>query len=252
MAQMSLQTYLSNETVKTRLNERFGKNASALMSAVLSVYSSNKQLQECDPKSIMGAAALAQVMNLPIAPGLNQAYIMPYRGKATFVVGYKGLIQLAHRSGQYVRLHAGVVREGEFRGFDALTGEPIGGEAVSDEIVGYVAYFKLVNGFEKYEYMSVEQMDAHAQKYSQSYGKSYSPWSTNFEDMARKTVLKRLLSRWGVLTPELQEAMRADQSLVDKNTYTYVDNGGNVVERNEIPIDEETGEIVDVDLEAQA
>ena len=137
MAQMSLQAYLSRDAIKSRLNERFGRNAPAFISALLSVYGANKQLQECDPRTIMGAAAFAATLNLPITPSLGQAYIVPYRGQAQFQIGWKGLIQLAHRTGKYDRLHAGKIYDGELRGFNPMTGEPIVGERLSDNIIGY-------------------------------------------------------------------------------------------------------------------
>lgn len=251
MAQMSLQAYLSSDAVKSRLKERFGEKATAMTSALLSVYSGNKQLQECDPRSIMGAAAFAATLNLPITPSLGQAYIVPYRGKAQFQVGWKGYVQLAHRTGRYAALHSGKVYEGEIRGFNPVTGEPITGERTSENIIGYVAYMRLTNGFEKTLYMSVEEMESHALKYSQSYkydktnGRTASIWSTNFDAMASKTILKKLLSTWGILSIEMAEAMQADQSVIDKTTVTYVDNGGHVAEREIVDLDPFTEEQVD-------
>ena len=141
-----------------------------------------------------------------------------------------------------------------------MTGEPIIGDKISDEVVGYVAYFRLVNGFEKTLFMTKAEIEAHAEKYSQSYsydkrnGKSSSPWSTNFDEMASKTVLKKLLRSWGVLSTDLATALTGDQSEVDRTTFTYTDNGGNVQNREEIylpeeqqTIDAETGEVVEME-----
>lgn len=142
-------------------------------------------------------------------------------------------------------MHAGKVYAGELKGFNALNGEPIAGEKISDEVVGYVAYMRLINGFEKTLYMTVAELEAHAEKYSQSYaydkrsGKKSSPWSTHFDAMARKTVLKRLLNNWGELSTELADVIQADQSVVDKNTFEYVDNGGDVQSREEIYVPED-------------
>lgn len=153
-------------------------------------------------------------------------------------------------------MHAGKIYEGEIRGTNPLDGEPIIGEKISDEVAGYIAHFELVNGFSKSLYMTLEEIKEHAQKYSQSYGSASSPWSKQFDAMATKTVLKKLLSTWGILSTEMATAMQADQSVVDKDTFTYVDNGGNTVERDtiEVPFDEveqetsfvddETGEVI--------
>ena len=252
-----LPAVLQSDKIKTRFNEVLGKNAPAFISALLSVYNSNNLLQQCSEMSILGAAGLAATLNLSITPSLGQAYIVPFKGKATFQIGTKGLIQLAHRTGRYVALHAGKVYEGEIRRFNPVTGEPEIGEKISDEVVGYIAYMRLVNGFEKTVYMSKAEVESHAEKYSQSYaydkkfGKTSSPWSTNFDAMASKTVLKKLLNAWGVLSADMAEALQADQSVVDKHTVTYVDNGNNTQSREEIfvpddtlTVDAETGEVI--------
>lgn len=263
MANNNLPAMLNNEVIKNRFNEVLGKKAASFTSALLSIYNGNPQLQQCDARSILGAAGLAATLNLSITPSLGQAYIVPFKGKASFQVGAKGLVQLAHRTGKYVALHAGKVCEGELRGFNPVTGEPIIGEKISDEVVGYVAYMRLINGFEKTLYMSKAEIEEHALTYSQSYsydrrnGKKSSPWTTNFDAMASKTVLKKLLNTWGILSADMAEAIQGDQSVVDKNTFTYVDNGYNVQNRDEIcvaelaepdpPIDPETGEVLEVE-----
>lgn len=239
MANQGLVAYVNNEVMKKAIEAKLGKNAPQFTSALVNIYNGNKLLQSCEPRSIVGAAMLAATMGLSITPSLGQAYVVPFKGQATFQIGVRGLIQLAHRTGKYERLHAGKVYAGELKGFNPLNGEPIAGEKISDEVGGYVAYMRLTNGFEKTLYMTVDEIKEHAQKYSQSYGKSYSPWSTNFDAMARKTVLKRLLNNWGVLSTELAEVIQADQSVVDKNTFEYVDNGGDVQSREEIYVPEE-------------
>ncbi len=262
-----LQVMLQKDRIKARFNEVLGKNAPAFMSALLSVYNGNYLLQECDEMSILGAAGLAATLNLSITPSLGQAYIVPFKRKAQFQVGVRGLVQLAHRTGKYAALHAGKVCEGEITGFNPVTGEPEIGEKLSDEVVGYVAYMRLVNGFEKTVYMTKAEIEAHAEKYSQSYsydkrsGKKSSPWSTNFDAMASKTVLKKLLNAWGILSADMAEALQSDQAVVDKHSFTYVDNGGDVQKRGdifvpeepalaepepELTLDAETGEVITV------
>ena len=257
---------LQSEKIKNRFAEVLGKNAAGFMSALLSVYNSNNLLQTCDERSILGAAGLAATLNLSITPSLGQAYIVPYKSRgvyqAQFQIGCRGLIQLAHRTGKYAALHAGKVCEGEIAGFNPVTGEPIIGEKLSDEVVGYVAYMRLVNGFEKTVYMTKAEVEAHAEKYSQGYradkskGYKSSTWSTNFDAMASKTVLKKLLNTWGILSADMAEAIQSDQAVVDKNTITYVDNGGNIQQRDEIFVsqieepeaemtfDTDTGEVI--------
>ena len=258
----SFKALLKDETIKNRFYEVLDKKAAGFMSALLNIYNSNKQLQECDAWSILGAAGFAATLNLSITPSLGQAYVVPYRAKdgsyqATFQIGAKGLIQMAHRTGKYAAIHAGAVREGEIRGFNPITGEPITGDKISDEIVGYVAYMRLINGFEKTLYMTISEIEAHAQRHSKAYAydkrnkKESSLWSTDFDIMATKTVLKKLLRSWGVLSADMTNALQGDQSVVDKNSFTYVDRGGDVQFRNEIyspddstTINVESGEII--------
>lgn len=250
---------VNSDAVKKRFNEVLDKGAAAFTSSLIAIYNGNKYLQQCSPKSILGAAGLAATLKLSITPSLGHAYILPYKGSATFILGYKGAIQLAHRTGQYRCLHAGKVYDGEIRGRDPFTGEPIIGEKTSDEVSGYIAHFELINGFKKSLYMTVEEIKEHARNYSQSYGSSSSPWTKHFDAMATKTVLKKLLSTWGILSADMATAFQADQSVVDKNSFTYIDNGGDKVNREiiEVPfeaveqeepktefVDDSTGEIV--------
>ena len=237
----SLSVWLNHDAIKKKIADRLGQNAPAFTSALLNIYNSNPQLQYCDGRSILGAAFLSASLNLSIAPDLGQAYIIPFKSfnketkreiyTATFQIGYKGFIQLALRSGLYSRINASKVFEGQIRGFNPISGEPIIGDKISDNVVGYLASFRLINGFEKILYMTKDEMKQHADKYSQSYnsdkryGKSSSPWSSNFDDMATKTILKKLLRTWGVLSADLATAIQGDQAIVDKNTFTYPDNG---------------------------
>lgn len=247
MVTNNFQKALQSEPIKNRFSEVLDKGAAGFMSSLLTVYNGNSQLQKCTTKSILGAAGLAATMKLPIIPSLGYAYIVPYGNEAQFQIGTKGLVQLAHRTGHYKKIHTGIVREGEICGFDVLTGDAIVGEKISEKIVGYVAYMELINGFNKTFYMTVAEIEEHAKKYSQSYaydlrsGKKTSVWSTNFDAMAKKTVLKLLLKNWGVMSAEMQEAIRADQSVVDKNSFRYVDNSNDTVQRE--PIEVSDGEI---------
>lgn len=231
----SLQQLLNSEPVKHRFEVLLDKSSPSFISSILAIYRTNSKLQECASFSIVSAAGIAAALKLPINPSLGFAYIVPYKGQAQFQLGYKGLIQLAMRSGQYLTLNSGAVREGQIKEIDFVTGEIIRGEKISDEIIGYVAYMELLNGFKKSMYMSVDELKAHAEKYSQSYSydirynKKSSVWSTNFDAMAKKTVLKKLLSNFGIISidqksVDLATALQADQAVITTEGYRYIDN----------------------------
>lgn len=252
MAEKTLPALLENDAVKKRFVEVLDKNAGSFMQSLLTVYNGNEQLKRCEPMSILAAAGLAATLNLSISPALGYAYIVPFGNKAQFQIGWKGLVQLAHRTGRYTRLHSGVVYEGQIRGVDCITGELIRGEKLSEEVVGYAAYMELTNGFSKALYMTKDEVEAHALEFSQTYRadkqKNWksSNWSKFFDRMACKTVLKLLLNRWGIISADLMTAIQGDQSVVTKTTFTYVDNSGDTVKREEFPeeVDMETGEIL--------
>ena len=221
------------------LHERKGQFVSNLTALV----ANNANLQECEPFTLMFAALKATALSLPIEPSLGMAHVIPYKNKkrgiteAQFQLGYKGFQQLALRTGQYKRISTTEVRDGEIGKRNRLTGE-IEWNWIEDEakrletpVVGYVNYFLLLNGFESTFYMSKEEMNAHALRYSQTYKSSVSyireqsKWTTDFDAMALKTVIKLNLSKNGVLSTELQEAIRADQSVMrEENKYEYTDN----------------------------
>lgn len=263
----NLPATLSKPKIVARLREHFKNNTAAVISSAISIWKDNALLQKCSDNSILSALAQAGAFNLPITPSLGQAFIVPYKKydketktetyEAQFQLGWKGYMQLALRTGQYVKIHAGKVCEGEFRGFNPITGEPQIGQKISNEVVGYVAYMKLKNGFEKTIFMSIDDMREHAEKYSQSYsydkrnGKKSSPWTTSFDAMACKTVLKSLLKNFGILSTELATAIQADQAVIDDNngTFTHVDNGDRVQNRDNIYVvaePEDTVETIDV------
>jgi recombination protein RecT len=190
-----------DERVLQRFEEVLGEKAAGFIASLTSMVSDNTALQRCTHKSILTSAIKAAVLDLPIEPSVGFAYVVPFGQEATFILGYKGMIQLAIRTGQYESINAGPVYQGEEIRKVRLTGNiDIVGEAVSDEAIGYFAYFKMRNGYEKHVYMTIEEIHEHAKKYSKSYGNPKSAWTTNFGDMARKTVLRRLLSRWGAMS----------------------------------------------------
>lgn len=247
-SQKNLQVMINNPAVKDRFADVLGKNPSAFISSVLSIANSNKQLKDCDPVSVINAAGIAATLNLPVNPSLGFAYIVPRKGIAGFQLGYKGWTQLALRSGQYARLYAGVIHEGELDGIDPYTGDPVRGHKISDKVVGYIAYLRLVNGFEHTEYMSVEEIQAHAEKFSVGYqydlkqNKQTSPWSTNFDSMAKKTVLLKLMRLYGAVSLELQQAVAAETAT---NAGEPLDDFIDEISAPEKDIDFETGEVIE-------
>ena len=207
--------------------------AQTFVAEISTVVAQNYALQECDNATILSAGLMAQALKLPLSPSLGFCYILPYKSKnglsrATFQVGYKGLIQLAQRSGQFERLGVRAVHDGEYCGQDEFGDDLFKFSHDFDDkpVVGYFAYFQLLNGFKKTMYWTVEQCKAHAKKYSRSYGngKGTDLWTDNFDLMASKTVLKLLLNRYAPLSVELQKAVLADQAVIkDDGKYEYVD-----------------------------
>jgi len=228
--QTQLKKMMDSESVQARLKECLGKHSQQFTSSVLAVVNDNKLLQNADPKTILTSAMTAATLNLPIQKDLGFAWIVPYKTVAQFQMGYKGYIQLAMRTGQYSRMNATAVTEGAFKGYDDM-GEPMIDWAKIDpdeDAVGYVFAFRMVNGFTKVEYWSRKKVEAHAMRYSQAYrydktnGRQSCPWSTDFDQMALKTVIKNTLSKWGILSVEMQKALAEDQSVDGE----YVDNPG--------------------------
>jgi len=220
-----LRAFVESPAVKSRLQEMLGKRATQFTTSLLQVVNSNKLLQNASKESIYTAAMTAAVLDLPIQNNLGYAWIVPYNKEAQFQIGWKGLVQLAQRSGQYKSIGVLEVYENQFESFNALTEELKGNFdlAPDGKVVGYAAYFKLVNGFEKTTYWSLSQVTAHGLKYSKSF--KFGPWKDNFDAMAKKTVLKSLLSKWGPMSVDVQMqiAMKADQAVVTDVTNETVD-----------------------------
>lgn len=221
---MTLTQYVRQDAVNERINELLGSRAPQFITSLVAAAGANG-LNACEPGSVVSAALIAASMDLPINQNLGFAYLIPYNDRhkgekvCQFQMGYKGFIQLAQRSGFYKTINATDVREGELTSMNRLTGEPTF-EWLDDEkrekanVVGYIAYFKLLNGFEKSLYMSVDALTNHATKYSKNYAKFKSGmWAEDFDAMAKKTVIKLLLSKFGPLSTQLQEAIQHDQTI---------------------------------------
>lgn len=218
----SVKEYLALPAYRDRFHEVMGKRAPQFMAAIVSL-SQTPNLREADPKSVIGAAMTAATLDLPVNPTLGMAHVVAYadntgRKVAQFQLGYKGLIQLAQRSGQYKRLNAGAVNAEVFAGYD-IVGEPTLDWTQFDpskEVAGYFCAFETLNGFQKVVYWTRAQVDAHAKRFSKAYSKGFksSPWFTDFDSMATKTVIKAALTKWGIMSVEMQKIATHDQAIV--------------------------------------
>jgi len=215
-----LKNILYAQSVQEQFKSVLAENAGAFVASIIDLYNTDRTLQMCDPKNVVMEALKAASLKLPINKQLGFAWIVPYRdGKTgqyipTFQLGYKGYIQLCMRTGAYKYINADVVYEGELIKHDKLTGEiEIDPEKrTSDKKIGYFAFIETQNGFRKTLYMSVEEVTKHAQRYSKSYGNKNSVWATDFDSMALKTCLRLLLSKYGIMSVEMQRAYIEDVS----------------------------------------
>jgi recombination protein RecT len=227
--------FIKDDGIQKLITDRLGKRAGQFTTSLLSLVNANEKISECKPITILQAALTAASMDLPINQNLGFAYIVPYKNKgimeAQFQMGWKGFVQLAQRSGKFETINTTDVREGEVKERNRMTGEldfvwiDDDAERNKKEIVGYLAYFKLLNGFNKSLYMTKAEIESHAGRYSQSYKGGFGgPWKTDFDLMAQKTALKLLLSKFAPLSTEMSEAITVDQSVDDGKTRRYVDN----------------------------
>ena len=223
--QLQIKQHLNSVEVTKRFEQLLGEKAQGFVTSVLQIVNSNELLQKSSKESVLNAAMTAATMDLPINNNLGFAYIVPYKGQAQFQVGYKGYIQLAQRSGRFKSISASEVYEGELVINDRLRGPVFDWNGkVSENVVGYVCHFSLLNGFEKTLYMTREQVETHAKKYSQSYRKGVSSvWRDDFNSMAIKTVIKTLLSRYAPLSIEMQTAVTTDQLLAKNSEVATID-----------------------------
>lgn len=241
-----IKSLLSRDSVKKKFEELLGKKAQGFITSVLQCVSSNDLLSKADPASIYHAASVAATLDLPLNNNLGFAYIVPYNQKqkdgtykqvAQFQLGYKGFIQLAQRSGQFKTISASPVYEGQIIESNPLTGYKFDfTKKTSDKVIGYAGYFRLLNGFEKIVFSTIEELKSHGLKYSQTFKKGYGLWNDNFDSMATKTVIKLLLSKFAPLSIEMQKAVVTDQAVINDEEaidVTYADNA------DEIPIDKE-------------
>lgn len=247
---LGLTAYLTQDAVKNQINSVIGgRDGQKFIASIVSAVNTNPALSECTNQSILSAALLGESLKLSPSPQLGHYYMVPFndskKGKvAQFQLGYKGYIQLAIRSGQYKKINVLAIKKGELQYFDPLN-EDIQVQLMVDdwdareqaETIGYYAMFELTNGFRKALYWSRKQMESHALKYSQGYkrdkdkGTAWTFWSKDFDGMAYKTMLRQLISKWGIMSIELQNAFDADMAVINEDgSKSYVENDDSIID----------------------
>lgn len=261
LAVKNFKAVLDNSYYQEQLKNVMKENAGTFAASLLELVTSDEKLLACDGRLLMAEAMKAASLHLPLNKQLGYAYIVPYGNTPTMIIGYKGLYQLAIRSGLYKNINADVVYEGEYQGYDKISGElHLDGFKSSNKIVGYFAFLELTNGFRKMMYMSLDDMCSYGKKYSatlrnckmtnqqlaemaqkqaESGPGNTVGWYGNFNDMATKTVLRRLLSKYGYLSIEMQTAMTVD----DVPTAEAQRDSEFAEDKKVIVVDAETGEI---------
>jgi len=249
---MNVKRLLNDVNYKKRFEDILGKKAAGFMSSVVNLTNSDTNLSKCEPNSVIASAVVAATLDLPIDKNLGFAWIVPYGKRAQFQMGWRGYVQLALRTGQYKAINVIEIYKGQLKSWNPLTEElQFDFDAKeNDDVVGYAAFFKLVNGFEKVVYWTKDQVLKHAKRFSKTF--SNGPWQSDFDGMAKKTVLKSTLGKWGILSIEMQKAIETDQAVIkadvangseiDSSTVEYVDNPDNAHDVNFETVDGEKKE----------
>ncbi len=246
---------IQSDMYKNLINQTLGDKdrATRFIASISSAVATNQALQECDAGTILSGALLGESLNLSPSPQLGQYYLVPFNDSkkgykvAQFQLGYKGYIQLAIRSGQYKKLNVLAIKKGELIKYDPLN-EEIEVNLIEDEeerenaeTIGYYAMFEYTNGFRKSLYWSKSKMEKHALKYSKGYAahKGYTFWEKDFDGMAYKTMLRQLISKWGIMSIDMEQAVEKDMATINTDgTYEYVDNEEDIVIKQEEPKEE--------------
>lgn len=235
--------FLTTPAIKSKIAEMVGGESSqGFITSLVASVSANQNLMQCSHSSLLSSALVGASLNLPCSQALGYYYLVPYNGTATFILGYKGLIQLALRSNQFKKINAIAVKKGELKSIDLFT-EEFTLEMIEDvdareklETVGYLAMFELLNGFRKVVFMTSTQVDAHAKKYSKSFNSPI--WKNEADKMRLKIVVARLLKGWGPMTPSMAQALEQEEQ--PKQDFDV----GEVVEVNEVKAEQENSEEV--------
>lgn len=243
-----LDAMFKQDSVQARFQRMLGKKSAGFISSVLTVVSQNKLLQNVDMRTVLSAASIAASLDLPILPSLGRAWIVPYKGVAQFQIGYLGYVELAQRSGLYKSINVNTVYEGEVVKWNKFTEKLTYGEQESDTAIGYCASFELLNGFRKVVYWTKDAVIKHAKRFSKSYNSSSSPWQSDFDAMAMKTVLAYTLRHWGPMSIEMQKAIAEDADAHEKPLDLSKDNSVETIETEDTSetrvVDTESGEIL--------
>jgi recombination protein RecT len=207
--------YLDSDSVKRQFENVLKESAGSFMASIIESYN-DKALTGCEPGAVIIEAMKAASLKLPLNKSLGYAYLVAYKNVPTFIIGYKGLTQLALRTGFYKHLNTGIVYEGQIKSQNYITGEfEICKPDTSKPVIGYFAHLELVNGFKKTLFAEIEKINSHAKKYSKNYGSEYSPWKNEFHSMAKKTVLRDLLSHWGYMSVEMAQSISTEEEVPD-------------------------------------
>ena len=227
----TIKSFFEKESVKSRFKEMLGKRSNQFISSVIQITANNSYLSKADPISVYNSAMMAATLDLPINQNLGFAWVVPYKNKsgvfeAQFQLGWRGIVQLALRTGQYKAINVIDVYENQFKSFNYLTEELDADFSVqgTGKILGYACYLEMISGFKKTTYWTVEQAQSHGKRYSKTFANG--AWKTDFDAMAKKTVLKNTISKWGILSIEMQTAIKVDQAILrddEGNEVEYVD-----------------------------
>ena len=249
-----LKGLLDTDEMKKRLSETLKENAGAFSASIIELFTSDNLIKQCSPDLVIAECLKGASLKLPINKQLGFAYVVPFKNnkeggryEPQFQLGYKGYIQLAMRTGAYKCINTDIVYEGELVSKDKLTGNiDLTGERTSNNIIGYFAHFETVNGFSKTLYMSKDEVLSHAQKRSKTFynGKFSGPWATDFDAMAQKTCIRLLLSKYGIMSVEMSQAVTVDEYSASDIKMPSDDYIIDVDENGAPDVDKVTGEVI--------
>ena len=263
--QVSLKSLLEHPSIKGRFAEILKDKRDIFISSLLSIVNQDAKLLSCEPMTIISAALQAAILDLPLEPTFGYVHIVPYNvkqkdengreywvKKAQFQMGWRGFVQLGQRTGMYLTINTSEVREGDIMSYNPLTGD-YEFNTITDfiarktnPIIGYIAYFKLANGFEKSLFMTVDELKDHAKQYSKTFQGGFGKWVDDFHSMAKKTPLKLLLQRFGPMSTSLKNAIASDQAILDEDlTPQYIDNPKEETSQEEINREKETARFLE-------